>query len=459
MLIYFSIIFSLLLIGCNKQKTIAQVTPYERKPFIKKETKKTISKVALLIGNSKYTFFNSLDNPKNDVFSINKTLLNIGFKQENIILSLDSTKVQMLKKLNEFKRKSQNAKIAFVYFSGHGIQYAETNYMIPINAKRDITNFIALEELVISSAQANSSIILLDACRNTFINDLDSSFTKEGLTEVKTTTLKKNMSVLIGFATRLGEVALDGIGRNSPYAKSLSFYLNKKGDIRNILGSVSKDVLKSTKNKQEPIYRSTLGGLKVCLNSCPKQDEDIKKLKQRLNTLQQKLNSKEDKEKINKLNQELKQLQIKLKNNSNKIKKTPYKNEVKKLKIQIKELEEYERTKLKKGSTKIAFIGDNMYQTKLNKNYKTWEEANIYCENLELENYNDWELPSKKKLKKLILNNAIAKNSIILPNKENPIFWTSTQKSNPLYITTINFKNGETQWKNRKLKAFALCSR
>ena len=71
--------------------------------------------------------------------------------------------------------------------------------------------------------EAKTSLILLDACRdNPLARNLArtmgtrSAQVGQGLAEVKT-----GVGTLIGFSTQPGNIALDGTGRNSPYAEAL----------------------------------------------------------------------------------------------------------------------------------------------------------------------------------------------------------------------------------------------
>jgi hypothetical protein len=87
---------------------------------------------------------------------------------------------------------------------------------------------------------------------------------KKGLGQVTPTVGQ----VVIGFATSAGDTADDGNGNMSPYARALSKWLQRKDDIRNILGKVAIDVSKYY--KQNPIYRANLAS-NVCLNgTCSK---------------------------------------------------------------------------------------------------------------------------------------------------------------------------------------------
>lgn len=63
------------------------------------------------------------------------------------------------------------------------------------------------------------------------------------------------------WATQPGKVALDGTGRNSPFANALIKHVqNTRADLSNILTAVRNDVLRETKGQQVPWGHSALTG-------------------------------------------------------------------------------------------------------------------------------------------------------------------------------------------------------
>ena len=77
-------------------------------------------------------------------------------------------------------------------------------------------------------------------------------------------------NTMIAFAARAGFTALDGDAENSPFATALAEYLTKPGlDLRKAFGFVRDDVLKATKNKQEPFIYGSFGGDDVTLVPAP----------------------------------------------------------------------------------------------------------------------------------------------------------------------------------------------
>jgi len=206
-------------------------------------------KIALLIGNSDYSFA-PLDNPLHDVDGLYKTLREIGFKKSNIKILKNSSQNEMKKALFDFEQKASSSDIALIYFSGHGMQVNNTNYMFPANTTATkpihLEGLVNLNFFIQSATSARYGIVLVDACRNNplikyFQNGKHKgSNAKKGLGQVTPTVGQ----VVIGFATSAGDTADDGNGDMSPYATSLTKWLKKPDDIRNILGKVAIDVSK-----------------------------------------------------------------------------------------------------------------------------------------------------------------------------------------------------------------------
>ena len=72
---------------------------------------------------------------------------------------------------------------------------------------------------------------------------------------------------LISYATKDGNVAIDGDGKNSPYTEALLKHLDSREDISLILRKVRQDVMNKTKGQQVPWdYGSLVGGQLILSN-------------------------------------------------------------------------------------------------------------------------------------------------------------------------------------------------
>src|SRR5262245_37839420 len=87
---------------------------------------------------------------------------------------------------------------------------------------------------------------------------------RSGYGEIDENSLPPN--TLVAYAQRAGATAEDGAGSNSPYTTALLKHLPTPGlDIELALRRVRDDVLKATRNKQEPFKYGSLGGAEIAL--------------------------------------------------------------------------------------------------------------------------------------------------------------------------------------------------
>lgn len=180
------------------------------------------NRYALVIGNSNYRHIQSLLNPENDAKAVANTLRALGFKV-HILYNADQNSI--LKAISSFGEiiQGENA-IGLVYFSGHGIQVGNENYLIPIEAnirtEKEIKDkAVPLQAIIRKMNEANNrgNIVLLDACRNNpFMYQNGNRSVVGGLAEGKAAG-----GIFISYATAPGQVASDGIGNHSPYTAAL----------------------------------------------------------------------------------------------------------------------------------------------------------------------------------------------------------------------------------------------
>jgi uncharacterized caspase-like protein len=107
----------------------------------------------------------------------------------------------------------------------------------------------------------NSSF--LDACRNTPLSRNLARAMGTRSTEIGRglAAVESGIGTLISFSTQPGNVALDGTGRNSPFAGALVKHMARtRDDLSAILINVRNDVMKETQRKQVPWEHSALTG-------------------------------------------------------------------------------------------------------------------------------------------------------------------------------------------------------
>jgi uncharacterized caspase-like protein len=230
----------------------------------------TRSRIALVIGNANYARARFLRNTPLDTEGFSAALIEIGFTSHvsgsdgnfvELLPFIDQTLIDMKRLLADFSIAAQDAEMAIIYYSGHGIEIDFRNYLIPIdaelnNARRIVYETIPLSEVIEATAGAEKlRLIILDACRdNPFKGEI------KGLDQGKSINMHgvglsvDSGNALIFYATTERQVAREGeVGDMSPFAKALSTYIRQPGlELNRILGKVTNEVRTATRNAQEP---------------------------------------------------------------------------------------------------------------------------------------------------------------------------------------------------------------
>jgi uncharacterized caspase-like protein len=183
----------------------------------------------------------------------------------------------MTRLIGDFLRSATNAKVALLFYAGHGMQIDGKNYLLPVDARiengaelaADMTDLDTI--LAALDDQARTNIVILDACRdNPMANDVtkvaglsrsvkvrSGLAAPSGLGKGGTT----GAGTLLAFATAPGQVALDGDGDNSPFASALIRHIATPGlEVQQIMTRVRAEVVAATRSKQVPWTNSSLLG-------------------------------------------------------------------------------------------------------------------------------------------------------------------------------------------------------
>ncbi|MGD9862268.1 MAG: caspase family protein [Pseudodonghicola sp.] len=231
-------------------------------------------RVALILGLGAYRTIPTLDNTRNDAADMARTLEGIGF---DVTLSLDTTGAQMRQLLDDFAFRSETADLALIYFAGHGVEVQGENFMIPVDAdvasNRDVQRqSVSLKQMLAAVEHARKMrIVILDSCRDNPLGDaISPTQTAQSQTQTDETTrgggglapADPDRGTMVAFAARDGQVALDGRGRNSPFAHALMTKMVQPGlEISLMFRQVRDMVLRETGNLQEPHTYGSLTGV------------------------------------------------------------------------------------------------------------------------------------------------------------------------------------------------------
>jgi hypothetical protein len=85
-------------------------------------------RIALVIGNSAYSYLPRILNPRNDAEDVSEILKSLGF---DVSLGMDLKRVDMEEAFIHFSRRARDADVALIFYSGHGLQYQGTTFWCP----------------------------------------------------------------------------------------------------------------------------------------------------------------------------------------------------------------------------------------------------------------------------------------------------------------------------------------
>lgn len=260
-------------------------------------------RTALVIGNAKYAHAGALANPANDASDIAAALKDMGF---NVVLGLDLDKPAFDAKVRDFASSLSDADTAVLFYAGHGLQVAGRNYLVPVDAdlksERDLDFQTVSIDFILKQMELDrdgkTNIIFLDACRdNPLARNLARSMGTrsaslgKGLAEVQT-----GVGTFVAYSTQPGNVALDGTGRNSPFAAALTQGIRAPGrNLTAMMIGVRKQVLAETEGKQVPWDHSALvGDFYFNATATPEPPIDVQAANKRLKELEEQLKAKAD---------------------------------------------------------------------------------------------------------------------------------------------------------------------
>lgn len=218
------------------------------------------ARIALVIGNGNYDAVTSLDNAVNDAELMAQSLEALGF---DVRLVQDADQGELKRAVAEFGRALRaggSEAVGLFYYAGHGVQSFGANYLLPVDADLTVAadlDLVGLEAASVlrqmASARNRTNIVILDACRNNPFEDIP-DMDDNGLAEMKAPT-----GTFLAYATAPGAVALDGVGRNSPFTAALAATMPTENlPIEQLFKEVRVKVIAETGGAQTPWDTSSL---------------------------------------------------------------------------------------------------------------------------------------------------------------------------------------------------------
>jgi len=125
---------------------------------------------ALVIGNDGYKFVSKLFNAKEDANSMAENLTKVGYK---VTLKVDQSEKEMKAALRGFKSQVEAGDEVAIFYAGHGVQLANTNYLLPIDVAGEgeeqiKDEAISLQRILddMSDKKVKFTLAMIDACRD-----------------------------------------------------------------------------------------------------------------------------------------------------------------------------------------------------------------------------------------------------------------------------------------------------
>lgn len=223
---------------------------------------------ALVIGNNGYEHVARLDNAQTDALAIADALQTVGFQ---VTVGRDLSERRMKEVLRQFRQTVQGGDEVVVYFAGHGVQLANTNYLLPVdirgqNEEEVKDESIPLQRILddMQERRAGFMLAIIDACRDNPFRVATRAARSRGLAPTSAAT-----GQMIIFSAGTGQQALDKLGnndteRNGLFTRLLLREMKKPGQpIDRIVRSVRTEVARLAKtvgHEQTPaVYDQTLG--------------------------------------------------------------------------------------------------------------------------------------------------------------------------------------------------------
>jgi uncharacterized caspase-like protein len=225
-------------------------------------------KIALVIGNDSYRSVDALRNARADASAIAATLKDLGF---DVLLKLDLNLSGMKAAIRDLKNKTGAGDEIVFYFSGHGVQFEGTNYLVPIDivpndAMQVADDSVPLQRVLddLRDQKAKFSLAIVDACRDNPFKGTGRSIGSRGLAPVSAA-----VGQMVLYSAAAGQQALDRLGPddrdpNGVFTRVLLKELRKPGvSADRILKNVQTQVVGLAKNaghEQVPaLYDQTIG--------------------------------------------------------------------------------------------------------------------------------------------------------------------------------------------------------
>lgn len=273
-------------------------------------------KVALVIGNAAYENAPVLVNPTNDAADMCAALRRVGFR--TLCHTNVRDRAEFDARVREYADQLGPDTVGVFYYSGHGVQAGQANFLIPTKADADSAAADPLRVLYgvddlferLRGKPARFQLVVLDACRDDLFGDAPAapgSVAAPGSAATsaappgrgrgpaaRSRLLRSLESVarahtglapikdapagtMVLYATASKEAAFDGEGRNGPLTKHLLQHIGTRGLtveelIKRVTAGVETETLRDFRKRQTPFIYGSFSG-RFCFAGCPGESD------------------------------------------------------------------------------------------------------------------------------------------------------------------------------------------
>lgn len=228
----------------------------------------TGKRLALVIGNDSYQYTSVLQNARADARAMANKLQTMGF---TVTLQENLNEKEMKRTLRQFKSSVGGGDEVVFFYSGHGVELENSNYLLPTDIKGENPDQVKDEAVPLqriladlADQRARFSLAIIDACRNNPFKGSGRAIGGRGLAPVTAAT-----GQMIIYSAGAGQEALDRLGnkdpeRNGVFTRVLLKEMSQPGrQVGEVLRRVRQEVAtmaKTVGHEQVPaLYDQALG--------------------------------------------------------------------------------------------------------------------------------------------------------------------------------------------------------
>ena len=260
------------------------------------------ARVALVIGNAAYENAPALINPTHDAADMCAALAKAGFR------TLCHTNVRdraefdaRVKEYADALAAEGPSGVGVFYYSGHGVQAGQANFLIPTRADAEsaaadpLRLLYGVDDLFerLRARPSRFQLVILDACRNDLFEDSAPRAPGRGVANrSRLVRALENVAragnglapikdappgTMVLYATASKEAAFDGEGRNGPLTKHILAHIGTRGltveeFFKRVTSGVETETLRDYRKRQTPFIYGSFSG-RFCFAGCPGEAE------------------------------------------------------------------------------------------------------------------------------------------------------------------------------------------